>query len=206
MADATQEFLNNSQYTRNGVLKYEFVFGHGFISPGGLESTIQLFSAEMFSPALSVGDAVLDVGCGIGGGCQYLFDTFGSNVLGIDLATECISIAQQRFSDNSSLDFEVSDALECDLPANHFDLVYSRDSILHIHSKDKLFSRLLQATKPGGRLYFTDYTCGDQALWDEPFKAYVAQRGYSLLTTAQYKQVPDADFAFFRNLTQWNIL
>ena len=189
MGDATQEFLDNSQYTRNGVLKYEFVFGHGFISPGGLESTQKLFSKELLSPSLASNASVLDVGCGIGGGSQYLFDTFRANVLGIDLATECIAIAQQRYNHNDSLRFEVADALEYELPVNHFDLVYSRDSILHIHSKEKLFTRLLQSTKPGGRLYFTDYTCGDQSLWDESFKAYVSQRGYSLLTIDQYKQV-----------------
>lgn len=30
--DASQEFLDNSQYTEAGILKYEFVFGPGFIS------------------------------------------------------------------------------------------------------------------------------------------------------------------------------
>lgn len=30
--DASQEFLDGSQYTEAGILKYEFVFGPGFIS------------------------------------------------------------------------------------------------------------------------------------------------------------------------------
>ena len=41
-----KEFMDNKQYTRNGVLIYEKIFGPGFISTGGLETT-QKFLAEL---------------------------------------------------------------------------------------------------------------------------------------------------------------
>ncbi len=34
--DASQEFLDQKQYKKDGILKYELIFGDGFISTGGL--------------------------------------------------------------------------------------------------------------------------------------------------------------------------
>ena len=34
-----QEFLDDSQYKLNGILRYEKIFGRGFISTGGLTTT-----------------------------------------------------------------------------------------------------------------------------------------------------------------------
>ena len=34
-----QAFLDQNQYTKRGILRYEKVFGRGFISTGGLETT-----------------------------------------------------------------------------------------------------------------------------------------------------------------------
>ena len=31
-----QEFLDNNQYNKAGILMYERVFGKGFVSPGGM--------------------------------------------------------------------------------------------------------------------------------------------------------------------------
>ena len=34
-----QQFLDNKQYTRRGILRYEKMFGAGFVSTGGLSTT-----------------------------------------------------------------------------------------------------------------------------------------------------------------------
>lgn len=59
-----KEFMDNKQYTRNGILRYEKIFGDGFISTGGLDTTLKFFESFDLKP----GQKVLDVGCGIGGG------------------------------------------------------------------------------------------------------------------------------------------
>merc|ERR1712117_916516 len=40
--NCTQDFLNAGQYKRNGILRYERVFGHTFVSTGGLTTTKQI--------------------------------------------------------------------------------------------------------------------------------------------------------------------
>ncbi|MGA8261853.1 MAG: methyltransferase domain-containing protein, partial [Arenicellales bacterium] len=66
-----------------------------------------------------------------------------------------------------------------------YDAIYSRDVFLHIHDKAKLFEVLLRALRPGGRLLFTDYCCGEKP-WSEEFSRYVEDRAYSLHTLPEY--------------------
>ena len=44
------------QYTLNGILRYEWIFGDGFISAGGASVTSQLFDLIDWSPEPSVLD------------------------------------------------------------------------------------------------------------------------------------------------------
>ena len=56
--------MDQRQYTRNGVLRYEKIFGSGFVSTGGIDTTTEFLKKLNLKP----GQKVLDVGCGIGGG------------------------------------------------------------------------------------------------------------------------------------------
>ena len=38
-SEEMQKFLDENQYTVNGILRYEKIFGEGFVSTGGLETT-----------------------------------------------------------------------------------------------------------------------------------------------------------------------
>merc|ERR1711910_229615 len=58
-----QAWLDQNQYTRKGILRYEAIFGKTWVSVGG-ESTTRQFVAHL---DLKPGMKVLDIGCGIGG-------------------------------------------------------------------------------------------------------------------------------------------
>ena len=58
-----QEFLDGTQYTRRGILKYETIYGHNFISVGGMKKARELVQALQMKST----DYVLDVGAGVGG-------------------------------------------------------------------------------------------------------------------------------------------
>ena len=192
--DATQEFLDNKQYCFKNILKYEFIFGPGFISTGGSDSTRNLFMGDRYKQligdSLQSGDKrVLDIGCGIGGGDSFIVENFPNTfVHGVDLSSNCVRIAQERYHGNDKLRFEVADVLTYELPASSFDMIYSRDVILHIVSKKILFERLLTSAKKGGKLVITDYCLG-LGETDEEFNSYLIDRGYSLLTVAEYANV-----------------
>ncbi|XP_056625381.1 phosphoethanolamine methyltransferase isoform X1 [Triplophysa dalaica] len=180
-----QQFLDNQQYTRRGILLYEKMFGSGYVSTGGPRTTKEF--VEMLN--LTPGQKVLDVGCGIGGGDFHMAKTFGVEVLGMDLSSNMVEIAMERAVTEKLplVQFEVSDATKRSFPDRTFDVVYSRDTILHIKDKVDLFRKFYSWLKPGGKLLISDYCCGEQP-WSPAFQEYVSQRGYILYTPQRYGQ------------------
>jgi phosphoethanolamine N-methyltransferase len=182
---APRAYDNNGQYTRTGILRYEKIFGDGYISTGGPETTDDL--CARLGDALRPGVKVLDVGSGIGGAALHLARTYGARVTGIDLAPEMVAIAHERSREwgaPEGVAFVVGDVLTADLPAP-FDVVWSRDALMHIHDKDRLFARLSSLLAPGGRLVVTDYARGAGEGSPE-FQAYVKSTGYHLVEPAAY--------------------
>ncbi|XP_027058769.1 phosphoethanolamine N-methyltransferase-like isoform X2 [Pocillopora damicornis] len=91
-SDQFQQFLDQNQYSSNSILRYEKIFGRGFVSTGGLETTQEIVAMLSLKP----GQKVLDVGCGIGGSGFYMVKNFKVEVLGVDLSTNMIDIGKQR--------------------------------------------------------------------------------------------------------------
>ncbi|KAM4732463.1 phosphoethanolamine methyltransferase isoform 2-T3 [Anableps anableps] len=191
-----QQFLDNQQYTRRGILRYEKMFGPGYVSTGGPNTTKEF--VDLLN--LKHGQKVLDVGCGIGGGDFYMAKTFGVEVLGLDLSDNMVDIAIERARTEklSSVQFEVADATKRRFPEGSFDVIYSRDTILHIDDKMMLFKRFHSWLKPGGQLLVSDYCCGEKP-WTPVFEAYIKQRGYILCTPLEYgKFIQEAGFCNVR--------
>ncbi|XP_020105681.1 phosphoethanolamine N-methyltransferase 1-like [Ananas comosus] len=180
-----QRFLDNVQYKSNGILRYERVFGDGFVSTGGIETTKEFVAKLDLKP----GQKVLDVGCGIGGGDFYMADNFDVHVVGIDLSINMVSFALERaIGRKCSVEFEVADCTKKMYPDNSFDVIYSRDTILHIQDKPALFRSFFEWLKPGGKLLISDY-CKSSGAPSEEFAEYIKQRGYDLHDVKAYGQM-----------------
>jgi phosphoethanolamine N-methyltransferase len=176
---------NNGQYSRTGILRYEKIFGAGYISTGGPETTECLIAK--LGPALRPGVRVLDVGSGIGGAAFELARRFGADVTGIDLAPEMVAIAKERareWNAPESVQFSIGDILTTEL-REPFDVVWSRDALMHIHDKPRLFKRLHDLLAPGGYLVVTDYAKGTGPGSAE-FQAYIKSTGYHVVDPASY--------------------
>ncbi|XAR68398.1 Phosphoethanolamine N-methyltransferase [Bertholletia excelsa] len=186
-----QRFLDNVQYKCNGILRYERVFGQGFVSTGGIETTKEFVAKLDLKP----GQKVLDVGCGIGGGDFYMAENFDVHVVGIDLSINMISFALERAIGLScSVEFEVADCTKKTYPDNTFDVIYSRDTILHIQDKPALFKMFFKWLKPGGKVLISDY-CKSAKPPSSEFAEYIKQRGYDLHSVEAYGQMlKDAGF------------
>ncbi len=184
--------LDSTQYTRESINKYEKIFGHNFISTGGLDSTREIVKTLN----LQAGMKVLDVGSGIGGSAFHMAQEYGVHVHGLDLSHNMLAIALERSQEmnlNSRVIFEFGDILESDADSI-YDVIYSRDAFLHIEEKARLFETLKRALKPGGLLFFTDY-CWGEGEHSAEFLEYVAQRGYDLHTVKDYgKLIEQAGF------------
>ena len=184
-AATSSTYDNNGQYSRTGILRYEKIFGNGYISTGGPDTTEYLIAK--LGAALKPGVRVLDVGSGIGGAAFELAKRFGAHVTGIDLAPEMVAIAHERAKEWNAPDtvkFIIGDILKTEFP-EPFDVVWSRDALMHLHDKPTLFKRLHDLLTPGGYLVVTDYARGVGAGSPE-FQAYVKSTGYHLVDPAAY--------------------
>jgi ubiquinone/menaquinone biosynthesis C-methylase UbiE len=73
---------------------------------------------------LSSENKVLDLACGIGSIAEYISDTTGAYVLGIDIAKEAIKYAQKRtWQKRTRLEFQYGDLNNLRLPPASFDTV-----------------------------------------------------------------------------------
>ena len=185
-----QAFLDTSQYSLNGVKRYEWIFGETFLSTGGKETTDLVLEKIILPP----GSHILDVGSGIGGHSFLLAEKFQSYVHGIDLSRNMMAVAEDHLSRRphlkSLVKFEFVDITkeQPTIPDNFYDLIYSRDCFMHIEDKFTLFRRLFLKLKPGGRIIFTDYINGDRQL-DHEYTEYLKQRQYFPATLQKYQKI-----------------
>jgi len=198
-----QDWLDQNQYTRKGILRYEKIFGRTYVSVGG-ETTTSDF-VEMLD--LKPGMKVLDIGCGTGGSAFYMARNYGVDVHGIDLSTNMIGIAQDYREEmepsvKHRVQFYIEDAMTMGYPDNFYDVIYSRDTILHITEKQKLFEKFLKCLKPGGKLMISDYCRGNVGSHSQAFLDYVKSRDYDLHTVTQYGNILEK--AGFTNVNAMN--
>lgn len=116
-------------------------------------------------------------------------EKYDAHVVGIDLSINMVSFALERAIGRScSVEFEVADCTTKTYPDNTFDVIYSRDTILHIHDKPSLFKSFFKWLKPGGKVLISDY-CRSPGKPSEEFAAYIKQRGYDLHAVEAYGQM-----------------
>ena len=103
---------------------------------------------------LKPGETALDLGCGNGRVAEYISDTTGSSMTGLDFANELIKISQQRTADKKSrLTYMVGNMDELSFDEGSFDAIISIDTLYFVDSIDATIKELKRLLKPAtGRL------------------------------------------------------
>lgn len=199
-ANTAPKFDNAGQYARDSILRYEWIFGSGYVSTGGPETTDRLCRILGESETLRPGVRVLDVGSGLGGAAFHLAEKYGAVVTGIDLADEMIAITRERADSEHTPDgvrFILGDVLDADLPLEGYEVVWSRDAFMHVPDKPRLYNRLRDLLAPGGHLVVTDYARRAGPASDD-FETYVKNTRYHLIDRETYAKV--LEDAGYRNV------
>ena len=103
------------------------------------------FHRYAFARRFAVGRRVLDAACGEGYGSALLAQT-AQEVIGVDLSTEAVAHARQRYAQTGNLRFIESDATRLGLPDASVDLVVSFETLEHLEAQEALldgFARVL---------------------------------------------------------------
>jgi len=147
---------DDAEYTDESISFLETLWGEGYLSPGGPEEVRAVLEGIDLT-----GKTVLDIGCGSGGITRSLAADYGAaRVVGIDVEAPVLEQARLRAKDD-----ETSDRLEFiqvepgPLPFadGEFDIVFSKDSMIHIPDKETLFADIMRILAPGGWLVASDW-------------------------------------------------
>lgn len=148
--------MSDSEYSDQFVAGLEWIWGDGFLSPGGPAEV-----AEILRGCDLTGKKGLDIGCGLGGIDFLLIQQFGARfVQGIDVETSLIDRARNAASRadlDARLDFKLVTPGPLPFRDDEFDFVFSKDSMVHIPDKLACYQEIRRVLKPGGQLVFSDW-------------------------------------------------
>ena len=144
------------QYPDHFTKRLHIIWGDGFLSPGGPEEV-----SEILKNVDLDGRTVLDIGFGTGGPAIHIATTTGvAKLVGIDVEPQLREEATKRvvaarIADR--VDFQIVDPGPLPFSDKCFDVVFSKDSIIHIEDKNALFLEIFRVLKPGGKLCASDW-------------------------------------------------
>lgn len=180
-------------YPPRMIAMLEAVWGIGFLSPGGKAEVARVLEGHDLR-----GKSVLDIGCGAGGIDLALVQDHGAGfVTGLDVEDPVLSRARalvQAAGLAARIGLVKAAPGPLPFPPGTFDVVFSKDSIVHIPDKQALMAEIARVLKPGGWFLASDWLIGTEAI--SPLMAeYIAAEGldFGMATPARYRQAFEAN-------------
>lgn len=118
-------------------------------------------ASERLAPLLGLeqADALLDVGCGIGGPARFFAEATGARVTGIDLTPDFIEAATEltrMVGLSDRVRFQLASGTELPFEDGAFDATSLMHVGMNIEDKSTLLSEMARVTRPGGTVLVYD--------------------------------------------------
>ncbi len=147
------------EYPDDFVAGLEWVWGEGFLSPGGPDEVAAIVEGMDLS-----GKRLLDIGCGLGGADVVLARALqAGQVVGIDIEEPLVVRARQIVADaglEDRIEIRLVEPGPLPFDAGSFDVIFSKDSIIHIPDKPNFYIDVLRVLQPGGVFVGSDWLTG----------------------------------------------
>jgi phosphoethanolamine N-methyltransferase len=154
----------------------ELVWGEGFLSPGGPDEVDRVVAGIPLA-----GARVLDIGCGVGGVDLHLVRAHGAgHVTGVDVEATVLAVADERAQLAGlaeRMSFAQVEPGPLPFPDASFDVVFSKDSIVHIPDKEALAADVFRLLRPGGWFVASDWLIGHDGEPTPEMSEYIAAEG-----------------------------
>lgn len=157
-------------HSKESLLGYKLLLGgtkhFGFYPDNSMRISMKTAMNNMIDKLgktldLSKDSVVLDAGCGEGTTAIRLAEKYNIIVEGIDLLDFNIKSANKRLLNNSvqkSVNFLVGDYTKLPFPDNHFDGVYTMETLVHAPDYKSALLEFRRVLKPGGKLVLFEYS------------------------------------------------
>ena len=188
--------MNDNQYQEYDeslALLLEAIWGEGFMSPGGTDEVDRYLAGVEVE-----GRRVLDIGCGLGGVDIHLVRGHrAAHVTGIDvdqsLIDRCRQLAQ-KYGLADRTEFVCVEPGPLPFADASFEIVTSKDSIIHIEDKHALAADVFRVLEPGGWFVASDWLSGYEGETPPEMQAYLDVEGldFRLATPATYAAALEA--------------
>lgn len=194
-------------YPESELPIFEKIWGKGFVSPGGPKEI-----AKILHGVDLVNSRVLDIGCGMGGIDILLAKEYGAaEVVGIDVERPVLEKAKQYALEENlagKLKFVLVEPGPLVFENASFDIVFSKDALLHIPDKKMLFSEILRVLKPGGLFLAGDWLRGEYENASEHMKEFaeLSYNEFDMVTLRDYAaKLQNAGFSnvTLRDRNEW---
>ena len=179
---------HGQEYDDAMVTLLEAVWGEGYLSPGGPDEVRKIVDGVDFT-----GKRVLDIGCGTGGVGLFLTEQYApASFTGVDVDSGLIARAD---ADAKARGLEDKTTFLCvepgplPLDADAFDVVFSKDAMIHIAEKESLFQEVFRVLAPGGLVAACDWMSSTDGPFSEEMKTYIALEdlGFGMASPDRYE-------------------
>ena len=147
---------DDNHYNDRFLRGLEWIWGEGFMSPGGAAEV----SAILGDIALK-GKRVLDIGCGIAGVDMVLVKEHGAaHVTGIDVEEPLVKEGRVRVENaflSSQITLQTVTAGKLPFEDGVFDVVFTKDTLIHVEDKASIYGEIYRVLKSGGYLAMSDW-------------------------------------------------
>ncbi|MEM1346347.1 MAG: methyltransferase domain-containing protein [Pseudomonadota bacterium] len=176
-------------YDPNHMGLLQAVWGTGYLSPGGPEEVARILGGLDLS-----GRSVLDIGCGAGAITVALARDHGAGeVVGIDVEAEVCraasaSVAAAGLEARVAIRHVAPGALPFERA--RFDVVFSKDSIVHIPDKEALAHEAFRVLRPGGWFLASDWLTSHDGPPSAPMRRYLELEDldFAMASPARYRR------------------
>ena len=181
------------EYDDNLMALLEALWGEGFMSPGGVEEV------DRYLDGIDLrGKTVLDIGCGLGGVDLHLLRKHGAaQVTGMDIDQALIERSRQlahKYQLADRLHFICVEPGPLAFDDASFEIVTSKDSIIHIADKHALAADVFRVLEAGGWFVASDWLAGYDGEPAPEMQASLKAEGldFGRATAATYREAMQA--------------
>jgi phosphoethanolamine N-methyltransferase len=177
------------EYDDTAIRFLEALWGEGYLSPGGPEEVDRVVEGLPLA-----GKVLLDIGCGAGGVTLHLAEKHGlAHATGYDVERPVIEAARSHAAALGlcgRAHFVQVPPGPLPFPDAGFDVVFSKDALLHVPDKESLFAEIFRVLRPGGVFAASNWMIAHDGEPSPEMKAYIAAEGlsFAMASPARYAE------------------